>query len=49
MKNTINCRLQDVYESPMIIEYVMHSEGLLCASGVHDSLTEDDEWADLLD
>ena len=37
------------YVSPAVIEYAMHSEGVLCASGAHDSLTEDDEWADLLE
>lgn len=49
MKNTVNPRPQDIYESPAVMEYVICSEGLLCASGVHDPLTEDDDWADLLD
>lgn len=40
--------LSDRYVSPTVTEYSMHSEGVLCASGVHDPLTEDDEWADLL-
>ena len=44
----INKRNPETYIRPMIIEYVVQSEGVLCASGVHDSLTEDDEWADLL-
>lgn len=48
MKIKISERLSDRYVSPMIIEYAIHSEGVLCASGVHDPLEEDDEWADLL-
>ena len=48
MKIKISERLSDRYISPIIIEYAVYSEGVLCASGVHDPLTEDDEWAGLL-
>lgn len=49
MKNTTNIRFMDTYEIPTVKEYSLQSEGVLCASGVHDSLTEDDDWADLLE
>lgn len=49
MKTPFVALLSDQYVSPAVIEYAMHSEGVLCASGAHDSLTEDDEWADLLE
>ena len=40
--------LQDLYESPEVIVYEMSTEGVICASGTHDSLTEDDEWMDYM-
>ena len=49
MKIMTSGNLSDIYESPMINEYIVHVEGVLCASGVHDSLTEEDDWADLLE
>lgn len=39
-----NDLLQDLYESPEVFVYEMSTEGVICASGTHDSLTEDDEW-----
>lgn len=48
MNNMTSGYTSDTYESPMIFEHAVHVEGVLCASGVHDPLTEDDEWADLL-
>lgn len=48
MKIKMSRHPSDQYVSPTVTEYAMHSEGVLCASGAHDSLTEDDEWADLL-
>lgn len=48
MKAPVTNLVTDRYESPKIVEYAIHGEGVLCASGVHDPLTEDDEWEDLL-
>lgn len=49
MKIIASARFLDAYESPKVKEYSLQSEGVLCASGVHDSLTEEDDWADLLE
>jgi hypothetical protein len=40
--------LQDLYDSPEVVIYTMSTEGVICASGTHDSLTEDDEWMDYM-
>lgn len=48
MNNMTSGYTLDIYESPIIDVHTVHVEGVLCASGVHDPLTEDDEWADLL-
>lgn len=37
------------YESPEIVLETIENEGLLCASGSHESLTEDDSWGELLE
>ncbi|MBO5498539.1 MAG: hypothetical protein J5990_03995 [Bacteroidales bacterium] len=37
------------YESPEIVLEAIENEGFLCASGSHESLTEDDSWGELLE
>lgn len=34
----------DEYVSPSVVVYQISCEGVICASGTHDSFTEDDEW-----
>ena len=48
MNNMTSGNFSDIYESPIVTEYSVNIEGVLCASGVHDPLIEDDDWADLL-
>ena len=38
-----------LYVSPSVEILDLFSEGVLCASGTHESLKEDDSWIDLLD
>lgn len=37
------------YKSPEIVMETIEIEGLLCLSGNHESLTEDDSWGELLE
>ena len=38
-----------LYVSPSVEILALLSEGVLCASGTHESLNEDDSWIELLD
>lgn len=40
---------EGMYESPSVTSYVIKPEGMLCASGSHDSFTEDDSWQDMFE
>lgn len=37
------------YVSPEIVLETIESEGVLCASGGHDSFIEDDSWGDRIE
>ncbi|MBR2063288.1 MAG: hypothetical protein IJ971_01175 [Bacteroidales bacterium] len=40
--------MPDAYCTPSVIVYDMSCEGVICASGTHDPLTEDDDWTDYI-
>lgn len=48
MKMRIEKKVPVSYLRPEVHIYMIFTEGLLCMSGTHDSLVEDDEWCDLL-
>lgn len=49
MKIEFNVLKGTGYSSPSVSELMIDSEGLLCASAVNESFTEDDDWGELLD
>lgn len=42
--NSVTKRPLGDYDSPSIAFYQMNYEGMLCVSGSHELLEEDDEW-----
>lgn len=48
MKTVIGKVSSDLYESPAVLVCNLYSEGVLCASGTHDSFTEEDDWIEFL-
>lgn len=46
---TCNSYAEGGYVSPAAEIYELTSEGVICASGTHESLTEDDSWQDLFE
>lgn len=49
MNIMVNLTGDGIYSSPSVEVYEMYTEGVICVSGSHESLKEEDDWQDLLD